>query len=247
MIEGQPALEFARFEFKYRLDASLRDRVEAALQPFVALDAAVLARPGGAYFVRSLYFDDPSFSAFHSKTEGTAQRWKFRVRSYSHDAADGSPWFLERKGRRDHMVLKHRTPVVGAFDRHAAGSGLSRLLLASAVPGGVRDRFEFELLRRRIRPCVLVDYLRRPYVSRFDPGFRLTFDSDLAAAAVDTMHPERTSLRPLLRGHTVMEIKFRQSMPAWFQRILQMHELRRESISKVCTAIPALGLQGDPA
>lgn len=245
-LEGRPALDFARFEFKYRLDPERRERIEADVRPFVELDPLVAEKPGASYFVRSLYFDDPVFSSFHAKVDGATERWKFRVRTYGRDPGDGAVWFLERKGRRGDMVQKHRTPLVGDFDRRAAGSRLSAALLAHAAGGRVRDRFEWELLRRRIRPCVLVDYRRRPYVSRFDPGFRLTFDSNLAAAATDGMYPEPKSIpRPMLRGHTVMEIKFRQSMPAWFVRVLQVHELRRESISKVCAAIRSLGLQRD--
>jgi hypothetical protein len=34
-------------------------------------------------------------------------------------------------------------------------------------------------------------------------------------------------------------------VPAWFHRILQAYELRRQSVSKICAATQALGLQLD--
>jgi hypothetical protein len=245
-VERQAKLHFSRFEFKYVLDRALRDDVEAELQHFVELDPYVERQPGHLYFVRSLYFDDQALSAFHAKMDGMLTRSKFRIRTYGSTIDDPAPWFLEIKGRHNNLVFKHRTPITGDFDRRAHGYGLSRMVLQHAAPGAVRDQFEYELYRRQIQPLVLVDYLRRPYVSKFDPEFRLTFDSDLAATATDTLFPAATKARQMLRGFTVMEVKFRHHVPAWFHRILQAYELRRQSISKICTGTQALGLQLDP-
>jgi hypothetical protein len=243
----QTTLHFSRFEFKYVLDRALRDEVEAELQHFVELDPYVQSQPHHLYFVRSLYFDDDALSAFHAKLDGMLTRSKFRIRTYGRTADDPAPWFLEIKGRHNNLVFKHRTPILGAFDKHANGDALSKIVLAHAQAGAVRDQFEFEVYRRRIRPMVLVDYLRRPYISRFDPEFRLTFDSDLTATATDAMFPAgAVRPRPLLRGFTVMEVKFRHHVPAWFHRILQAYELRRQSISKICTGTQALGIALEP-
>lgn len=241
-----PVLHFARFEFKYLLDQRRRESVEAALREFAAVDAQVAELPEQSYFVRSLYLDDPQFAAFHAKVDGAPRRSRFRIRTYGASRDDAMPWFLETKGRDGAMVVKHRTPVLGRFDRGGGGDPLMRDVVANAVPGRVRERFEFELVRRRIRPCVLVDYARRPYSTRFDPDFRVTFDTAIAATATDSMHPEpRLAPRALLRGFTVMEVKFRRTVPAWFQRILRTNELERESISKVALATRELGLQRD--
>ena len=245
--ESGTKLHFLRFEFKYVLDAALRTEVEAELQHFVELDPYVAGQPDHLYFVRSLYFDDQALSAFHAKVDGMLTRSKFRVRTYGRTIDDPSPWFLEQKGRHNDLVVKHRAPVLGAFDRHAKGYALSRMLCQHVPPGAVRDQFEFDLYRKQIEPIVLVDYLRRPYVSKFDPDFRLTLDSQLSAAQADTLFPGSAARhRQLLRGQCVMEVKFRRHVPAWFHRILQAYELRRQSISKICTATQALGLQLDP-
>lgn len=238
-------LHFSRFEFKYVLDHALRTSVEAELQHFVELDPYVARQPNHQYFVRSLYWDDAAYAAFHQKMDGMLARSKFRLRTYARTLADPAPWFLEIKGRHNQLVWKHRTPIQGDFDRTARGYELSRLLIARAAPGPVRDQFEFALYRHQIAPIVLVDYLRRPYVSKFDPEFRLTFDSDLSAAAATTLFPTMSRPRALLRGSTVMEVKFRHHVPAWFHRILQAYELQRQSISKICTGMQALGLQAD--
>lgn len=239
-------LHFSRFEFKYVLRAARRDEVEAELQHFVQFDPYVQDRPGHEYCVRSLYFDDPGFAAYHQKQDGQHTRAKFRLRTYTRALAEPAPVFLEIKGRWNNLVFKHRTPLDPGFDRAARGDALCRAILAHTGKDAVHGEFEFQLFRRQLRPVVLVDYLRRPYVSRFDPEFRLTFDHELTAAATDTLFPAAANHRRLVPGCTVMEVKFRHQVPAWFHRIVQAYELRRVSFSKVCAGTEALGLQLDP-
>jgi hypothetical protein len=240
-------LHFSRFEFKYVLPQSLRDEVESELQHFVELDPYVRAQPQHEYFVRSLYFDDPVWSAFHAKVDGMHTRSKFRLRTYARARGTGTPWFLEIKGRFNNLVFKHRTPLRPGFDEGACGYELARLILRQAEAGRVRDQFEFELYQKQLRPVALIDYLRRPYVSRFDPEFRLTFDQQLTAAHTSALFPDGSVVhRRLLPGYTVMEVKFRRHVPAWFHSIIQGYELRRRSISKICAGIEALELQSDP-
>jgi len=244
----QAKLHFSRFEFKYVLHKQLRDDVESELGHFVELDPYVQGQPHQQYFVRSLYFDDPVFTCFREKSDGLHTRSKFRIRTYARTVDDEAPWFLEIKGRYNNLVFKHRTPFTGDFDRRAAGYELCQQVLRHATPGRVRNQFEYDLFRKQIRPVVLVDYDRRPYVSRFDPDFRLTFDCNLATAATDSMFPSpQINLRKMIPGFTVMEVKFRHHVPSWFHRIIQAYELRRVSISKICTGTQTLGLQLDPS
>jgi len=104
-------LHFARFEFKYILPLELRDEVERELRFFLEFDPFVKAAPHHQYFVRSLYYDDPDFTCFHDKHDGLHTRWKFRVRTYTDNPGDGTPYFLEIKGRYNNLVFKHRAPV----------------------------------------------------------------------------------------------------------------------------------------
>jgi VTC domain len=238
-----PTLDFLRFEFKYVLSEQARQGVEAELCHFATMDPYVAAQPDGQYFVRSLYYDDVALSAFHEKDDGLLTRMKFRLRTYARNCDDDAPWFLEIKGRHNQLVWKRRTPVAGDFDKRARGEALTKVILRHAQPSEVRDRFEFAVYRHGIQPCALVDYVRRPYVSKFDPDFRLTLDSQLAAWRVDSLSPSvRDHARAVLRGYTVMEAKFRHRVPAWFHRILQSHELRRRSLSKIGESLVALGL-----
>ncbi len=235
-------LHFSRFECKYVLDPARRAAIAADLAPFMKPDERGVADAAAGYFVRSLYFDDPSMSAFHAKMDGLRTRSKFRLRTYATGPDDPAPWYLERKGRHDGRVFKHRTLVHAGFDPRARGERLVREILRHAAPSAVRDQFEMAVVRHRLAPLVLVDYRRHAWHSPFSADFRVTIDGQLCTAASDAVWPASAAGRSLLRGESVMEVKFAQLVPAWFQRLAQIRELQRRSLSKVCEAILELGL-----
>jgi len=240
-------LHFSRFEFKYLLPRELRSQVEAELSHFVELDPFVKKQEGQTYLVRSLYWDDPDLTAFHDKNDGMMHRSKFRLRTYTFGAEDPTPRFLEIKGRHNNLVFKHRTPVeMGPEQSALGGDQLTRFVTDHIADGPMQSQFLFQTFRRQIRPYALIDYVRRPYISKFDPEFRLTFDEQLQATDTDRLFPKATSrTRRVAPGFTVMELKFRHHVPSWFHRIIQSYELRRRSFSKICEGTVALELGDD--
>ncbi|MCA9003393.1 MAG: polyphosphate polymerase domain-containing protein, partial [Planctomycetes bacterium] len=179
-------LHFSRFEFKYLLPLALRQEVEAELEHFVDFDPYVAQRPNHSYLVRSLYWDDDILTAFQNKVDGQMVRSKFRIRTYTDDPEAPVPRFLEIKGRHNNLVVKHRTPMdVGVDESLTGGDRLAELVMDRCPTGPIHQEFTFQRFRRRIKPYCLIDYQRRPYVSRFDPDFRLTFDSQLQATQTD--------------------------------------------------------------
>jgi len=238
-------LHFSRFEFKYILGHRLRGEIEQEINYFMGLDPYVAKKPMQKYMVRSLYFDNSMFTHYHEKIDGLKTRSKFRLRTYTDDPAEGCAAFLEIKGRHNNLVFKHRAPL--SWD---PGSGFT--LNDNNMVGKIKkftqksdvlDRFHFDLIRRRIKPVMLIDYQRRPYVSKFDSAFRVTFDECLEGRATPSLYPgESTMKRSILLGCTVMEVKFRHHVPSWFHRIIQSYELQRVSISKICKGIEVFGL-----
>jgi len=245
---SQTKLHFARFEFKYLLPESLRNELERELQYFVEFDPYVAELPEHQYVVRSLYFDDPSYTCYYDKIDGLHTRRKFRLRTYTRGRGEAVPRFLEIKGRYNNLVLKHRTRIVrGEEIGEQPEDPLMSAIISGTGSSEIGQKFQFDYFRKQIRPVALVDYLRRPYFSRFDPEFRLTFDSHLEATRTRRLFPLDTERRcPLIPGYTVMEVKFRRTIPAWFHRLIQAYELRRRSVSKICLAMEALDLVRNP-
>ncbi len=239
-------LHFARFEFKYVLPLRRRNDVEAHLRYFLELDPFVRDRPDHKYSVRSLYYDTAVYSAFHDKIDGLHTRKKFRVRTYNDDATGDAPYFLEVKGRHNNLVFKHRTAIPAGDWIASSGDRLSSNIINTADRSNVLDQFSYEYFQRRIRPIALIDYKRRPYVSRYDSSFRLTFDEQLTCFKANKMFPEDVAQeRHIKPGYTVMEVKFHHHLPSWFHRVIQAHQLRRVSISKICSGMEVLGMAHD--
>ena len=247
MASQKTKLHFSRFEFKYVLPRPLMEEFQRELQYFVQLDPFVEGRENRVYVVRSLYFDGPGFEAYYDKIDGMKTREKFRLRTYTTNPDEKSPRFLEIKGRHNNLVFKHRAPLAeDKFDSGSNRDGIADSILCALEAGELKDRFNYYLLRKRIEPVILIDYIRRPYISKYDPEFRVTFDNELAATRSDCLFPgDRSITRPLIPGYSIMEVKFRFHLPSWFHRLLQSWELERTSISKVCTGIKAWDLVPD--
>ena len=238
-------LEFSRFEFKYVLHKKLREAVESELGYFMQLDPFVEEAEHNRYIVRSLYFDDPFNTAFFDKIDGLKKRSKFRVRTYAREKQAATPIFLEQKGRYDNRVFKHRvlmTESSSTFD----DKNLTEMLLTEQSNESVLEKFRFEWFRKQIRPVALIDYLRRPYFSKYDHEFRVTFDEKLTGTETSELFPgiSKTGVQ-LLPGYTVMEVKFGHKVPGWFHRILQSYELERVPLSKICEGMKRLNLAAD--
>lgn len=239
-------LDFARFEFKYILPRNRRNDVESHLQYFVELDPFVRGRPESKYTVRSLYYDDAAYSAFHDKIDGLLHRKKFRIRTYNDEETGAAPYFLEVKGRHNNLVFKHRTPIEKGNWISSRGDELSLGIIENSTPSNVLDQFTFEFFKRRIKPVALINYKRRPYISKYDPNFRITFDEELFCFDATKLFPEDISqAHSIIPGSTVLEVKFAHHIPAWFHRIIQAHNLKRVSISKICSGMEVLDIARD--
>jgi ribosomal protein L12E/L44/L45/RPP1/RPP2 len=241
---GEPAtkLDFLRFEFKYILPQEVRARIEDQIVHFMALDPFVAGQEQQRYVVRSLYYDDPALSSYYQKIEGALMRAKFRLRTYTDEPTANCATYLELKGRYNSLVFKRRAYFDSAAAFHQCGSVTDKII--SRVNGSpIGTQFLAELAHKQIKPLMLIEYLRRPYVARDNSDFRLTLDEDLFGTATDQLFPADThGRRPILPGHSVMEIKFKNSIPLWFHRIIKNHGLKRISISKVCKGIEVCNL-----
>lgn len=240
--------KFARYEFKYLLNASLRQRLEEEISRFMEYDGFVHPEMDNCYFVRSLYFDNDEAVNYREKTDGIKVRRKYRIRTYETSLSQtGVPIFLEEKGRTIDRTYKQRCslqaehlPLFYAPQQHGQE-------LLDLYPGSnLIESFVFDAFRKRVRPRVLVDYIRKPFTSDYDAHFRVTFDGAIRAAASATLFPpDHAGWFQAEAGFTVLEVKFNRRIPFWFHKILQAYSMRRLSISKFCRGMEVCHLAKD--
>lgn len=211
-----------RHEIKYIVSTYeaqlLRYRLRAMLRP----DPHV--RPDGSYFIRSVYFDDPDFTAYNEKLSGVKERTKYRIRFYNHDE---SVIFLEKKSKDGDFSCKDSVRLTRA-GADALLYGDARL---SREPGLLG---ELGRLRCGVwRPVVIVDYDRYPFIYK-DGNVRVTIDSNVRTCpySIDCFDPRLLTVPVLDDGEAVLEVKYDAFLPAPVRALIDGVPKQRSAVSK---------------
>lgn len=162
----------------------------------------------GRYMIRSLYFDDIWETAYEEKMSGTYERCKYRIRNY--DCSD-QIIRLERKRKEGQYIQKMSAPLTREETEQILEGRYAFLLQRQE---GICQDFYIECMAKRMRPKVIVDYDREPYV--YEPGeVRITFDSHVRAGVLqDNLFDARLPVREVLEpGTLIMEVKFTEFLP----------------------------------
>ncbi len=220
-------------ELKFLIAAELAAEIRTWARQEMAPDPYAAGPHGDTYQTTTLYFDTPEFDVYHRR--GSFGRSKYRVRQYG--ASDMV--FLERKMRTRDRLAKRRTLVpIGDV---------------STLGGAVPDRawsgawLHRRLLARALRPVCIVRYDRTARVAMSAAGpLRLTVDHGLRAQRAAGYRLDGLDAVPmttdLLMGDMILELKFRQAVPALFKRLIETFALAPQKLSKYRTVAPALGL-----
>lgn len=184
---------------------------------------------GGEYFIRSLYFDDPMDTAFREKMRGNDERDKVRLRIYNMGQDGGK---LECKQKKESYIYKQSLSLSRPeCDMLLAGN--YRFLLQK--PENFARQMFREFSTRYLKPVVLVDYDREPYIYPYQT-VRVTFDKNLRTGLRDTrIFEPHLPTYPVLEGYDmVMEVKFNDHLPAYIRELIQCGAHARSAISKYC-------------
>ncbi len=223
--------EFAS-ELKFLIPPDKVDAVRAWARTFLEADPHGTGSDGDTYQVTSLYFDTQRFDVFHGN--GSFGRSKYRVRRYNGDDVV----FLERKTKTNTWVSKRRSPV--RIDLLP--------LLEEAEPDSLWSGFWFHrrLLGRQLNPVCQINYLRTARVGMAEGlPVRMTLDRELKATAIANQCYDDTSTgTPLMEQGWIMELKYRDALPALFKRLITELAPPPKRVSKYRLAVNALGLSG---
>jgi hypothetical protein len=216
----------AAFELKFLLEEEAALRVEVWARRHLAPDPHAEPSLGGAYTIHSLYLDTPGFDVF--RRADADLRHKYRVRRYGR----GDALYLERKTRWGDRVSKQRVAVDDDW--------LPLLPSDAPAPGWPGAWFQGEVQARRLRPVCRISYRRTAFVGDDCGPVRLTLDRHAhcvpqALWRVDALGDGL----PLLPGRVVLELKYRDALPALFKRLLVELCLSPGSVSKYRRGVEA--------
>ncbi|HHX19079.1 MAG TPA: polyphosphate polymerase domain-containing protein [Clostridiaceae bacterium] len=182
--------------------------------------------PEGEYLVRSLYFDDPFDRALTEKISGVNLREKFRIRCYNQDFS----WIrLEKKSKRRGLSHKQAARLTEDEVRSIL-DGEYTFLLKSDIP--LLQEFYFNLTSRLLRPCVIVEYYREPFVHPAG-NTRVTLDRDIRTSGrnIDFFAIDPLQI-PTDVAFAVLEVKYDQFLPEFIADAIQIGPRRSGAFSK---------------
>ncbi|MBO7253465.1 MAG: polyphosphate polymerase domain-containing protein [Oscillospiraceae bacterium] len=214
-----------RHELKYEITGAQLQLLKSRITNLIPSDSH--AGPGGAYTIRSLYFDDQTDRCLRENEDGTDPREKFRIRIYN---ASTDRIMLECKRKERGKTHKSSCRLTLEQTKQLM-EGRPLPDLASQPP--VLRKLTLQMLTRRMRPVVIVEYDRIPYVYK-NGNVRITLDTNIrscsnAAVFLDPVIPNRP-VQAL--GQQLLEVKYDEYLPDFIYRNLQLHSLRQTAFSK---------------
>ena len=214
-----------RHELKYQITDAQLMMLRNRINHLIPADSH--AGPDGIYSIRSLYFDDYENRCLRENEDGTDPREKFRIRIYN---ASSDRITLECKRKERGKTHKTACPLTVEQTRQLmAGQILPDI--GSQPP--LLQKLTMLMLTRRMKPVVMVEYDRIPYVYK-NGNVRITLDTNIRSSSdVERFLDESIPVRPVLpTGQQLLEVKYDEYLPDFIYRSLQLHSLRQTAFSK---------------
>lgn len=179
----------------------------------------------GKYFIRSLYFDDPSDTALKEKLDGVNIREKFRLRYYNHDT---SYIALEKKRKINGLCSKEITVIDQATAEAIINGGLTLDLTSHALLGELYGKMK----NNRLAPKTIVDYTREAFY--FPAGnVRVTLDYDIRTSPRTTAFFDQSCQTVSTYDRTfLLEVKWDSFLPDIIREAVSLIDCRSTSFSK---------------
>jgi hypothetical protein len=214
-----------RHELKYLINYRDHALIRSRLKSLLSSDANVDS--DGSYTVRSLYFDDIYNRAYNDKYAGVLRRSKHRIRIYNQ--SDRVIKF-ERKNKTGQYNLKQTASMTKEQFYDVLQGNYGSLLESSS---NLLKVFYHECVSNLMRPRVVVDYEREPYIMEAG-DVRITFDKHIRAGVegFDIFDDEMPMIETLDPGLLVMEVKFTEFLPNIIRKIMPNQAADYTEVSK---------------
>ncbi len=221
-----------RHELKYLCDAIELQAIEKRIQTIMPKDR--FADDKGQYLIRSLYFDDYMKSCLKDNEDGNDPRYKWRIRFYN---CSDRIINLEKKTKYREMTNKCSCRVTRELVEDIIGGNCFKYFGNSSL----LDEFILECTERQLKPVMLGEYVRKPYIYR-EGNVRITFDCNISASAQFYKMFETDILKvPVLwTGYHVLEVKWDDFLPDIIYQLIENGHLVQSAFSKFYLGCNAL-------
>lgn len=212
-----------RHEYKYMIDAMQKEILRIRTNGILQTDEHV--KEDGQYNIRSLYFDSMEDACFFENENGDDPREKYRIRIYNYDSGRIS---LECKAKTRTMTRKTSCLIT----RRQCESFMYGIIPEPEI--SLKQAAMFNQMKlKNLRPVVIVQYTRAPYVYRVG-NVRVTFDDNIASSNDITgfLKPEIPFRSILPVGQSILEVKWDELLPSYIKEQLNLDSLQWISFSK---------------
>ncbi len=212
-------LKTFRHEFKYVIP------YEEMLCLRKELDSVLTLDRGGAYLVRSLYFDNFNDTDYYDKLNGEMLRKKVRLRTYNPESKLAK---LEIKAKNDIHQLKESLIIDKNEGQKIIKGNYDNLLL---MDNPLAWKLH-ELFITGYRPKVIIEYDRVAYIS--STTTRITFDLNVRKSNdFDNFFNQKINFYELTnKADVILEVKFDRFLEPYISKILSKYTNRYQSVSK---------------
>ena len=202
-----------RHEYKYLISKADAELLKRRL-PYI-MERDPHAGETGTYTIRSLYFDDFVNTAYYDKVDGVNYRAKYRIRFYNYDP---SILKLEKKEKNGSLTRKTAQTITKNDARalefaHTGGCPDTR--------EGLVEELRLGFVNQGLRPRVLVDYDRTPFVCR-DGNTRITLDENVRTRPyIAHLFASPRAMVPVMDAdQVILEVKFDDFLPGYLAAAL---------------------------
>ena len=197
-----------RHEYKYLISKADAELLKRRL-PYI-MEPDPHAGKTGQYTIRSLYFDDFAGNAYYDKVDGVNYRAKYRIRFYNYDP---SVLKLEKKEKNGNLTRK-TAQTITKNDARAL-----EYAMTSGCPDtkeGLVEELRLQFVSQGLRPRVLVDYDRTPFICR-DGNTRITLDENVRTRPyiAHLFASPRAMVPAMDADQVILEVKFDNFIPGY--------------------------------
>ncbi len=233
--------EFQRKEIKYLIEADTLEQLQKEFKDYLTPDRFTHSS------ITNIYFDNPDFQLIKDSINHRHASEKIRMRTYDPKPTQKSQAFLEIKKKEyqgeQEIGYKYRltsTPL-------SLCNYVQQGIIDNNIKQDDRANHELAILRERYKklvPKMFIHYERFSLRGIENPKLRVTFDRNVIYRHENVNLTSGFNGYPLLKNNQiVMEVKVKNGLPAWMEKIFHKHQLIPQSFSKYTTAyLKAYGL-----